>query len=177
MRRDHLYTIRPEQPNDLIGIREVNLLAFKGEGEAKLVEAIRESDYFVPELSLVAVTDRNQVIGHILFSIVGIETKTGIVPTLALAPMAVLPEYQNQGIGSALVKAGLERAAELGFEHVVVLGHPNFYPKFGFVPSKTKGIQSPFKVPDEVFMVYETAPGTLDPIDGIVKYPPAFDLV
>ncbi|WP_029422311.1 GNAT family N-acetyltransferase [Alicyclobacillus macrosporangiidus] len=172
-----MFTIRPESPKDLTSIREVHLRAFEGEGEAKLVDAIRASDNFVPELSLVAVTGTDQVIGHILFSIVGIETDTGIVPTLALAPMAVLPEYQNRGIGSALVREGLRRSAELGFEHVVVLGHPNFYPRFGFVPSTTKGIRSPFKVRDEVFMVHEIQVGSLDHIHGTVKYPPAFDLV
>ncbi|SFU65436.1 GNAT family N-acetyltransferase [Alicyclobacillus macrosporangiidus] len=172
-----MFTIRSESPKDFTSIREVHLRAFEGEGEANLVEAVRASDNFVPELSLVAVTDTDEVVGHILFSIVGIETDTGMVPTLALAPMAVLPEYQHQGIGSALVREGLRRAAELGFEHVVVLGHPNFYPKFGFVPSTAKGIQSPFQVPEEVFMVHEIQAGSLDSIRGTVKYPPAFDHV
>ncbi len=170
-----MFKIRPEQSRDFAAISEVNTLAFKREKEAKLVEAIRESEFFVPELSLVAVTD--EVIGHILFSIVFIETNKGIVPTLGLAPMAVKPEYQNQGIGSALVREGLKTCEDLGFEHVVVLGHPNFYPRFGFQPAKTKGIESPFRVPDEVFMVHEIKSGSLDDIIGKVKYPPAFDVV
>jgi putative acetyltransferase len=170
-----LFKIRPEQKEDHAAIREVNNLAFKGESEAKLVEAIRASEFFVPDLSLVAVTD--EVIGHILFSIVSIETDQGRVPTLALAPMAVKPDFQNQGIGSALVREGLTKCEELGFEHVVVLGHPNFYPKFGFQPSRSRGIRSPFQVPDEVFMVYEMKKGSLDAITGQVRYPPAFDVV
>lgn len=169
------FNIRPEQQGDIAAIREVNTLAFKGEREAQLVEAIRASTLFVPELSLVAVT--NEVMGHILFSIVSIETSHGAVPTLALAPMAVKPECQNQGVGSALVREGLRRCEELGFEHVVVLGHPNFYPKFGFRPSRSEGIEAPFPVPDEVFMVHEIKSGSLGNIIGKVKYPPAFDVV
>jgi putative acetyltransferase len=172
----HLITIRPEQKEDLNAIREVNTLAFKRENEANLVDAIRGSEFFVPELSLVAIT--NEVIGHILFSLVSIETKDrGTVQTLGLAPMAVKPKFQNKGIGSALVREGLRKCEELGFEHVVVLGHPNFYPKFGFVPAKTKGIESPFKVRDEVFMVCELKNGSLNEMSGKVKYPPFFDAV
>jgi putative acetyltransferase len=170
-----LFKIRPELDRDIVAIRVLNTLAFKREKEAKLVEAIRASEFFVPELSLVAVT--NEVIGHILFSIISIETSNRSVPTLGLAPMAVRPEYQNQGVGSALVREGLKKCEELGFEHVVVLGHPNFYPKFGFRPAKTKGIEPPFQVPDEVFMVYEIKSGSLNDINGKVKYPPAFDVV
>ncbi|BCG59326.1 GNAT family N-acetyltransferase [Paenibacillus sp. URB8-2] len=170
-----MFIIRPEQKEDILEISEVNNLAFKGEEEAKLVEAIRVSEFFVPELSLVAIS--NEVIGHILFSIISIETDSGLVPTLGLAPLSVKPEFQNQGIGSALVKEGLKKCKELGFKHVVVLGHPNFYSRFGFIPSKTKGIKPPFQVPDEVFMVHELKNGSLDHITGTVKYPPAFDVV
>lgn len=140
----------------------------KGEGEAKLVEAIRASEGFVPELSLVAVA--HEIIRHILFSMISIETQHGDVPTVGLAPMAVKPECQNQGIGSKLVREGLRKCEELGFAHVFVLGHPGFYPRFGFTPAKTRGIESPFPVPDEVFMVYEIKPGSLDGIKGKGKY-------
>jgi putative acetyltransferase len=170
-----LFNIRSEQYGDIAAIREVNTLAFKRENEANLVEAIRASEFFVPELSLVAVT--NEVIGHILFSIISIETSNRSVSTLGLAPMAVKPEFQNQGVGSALVREGLRKCEELDFEHVVVLGHPHFYPKFGFQPAKMKGIESPFRVPDEVFMVYEIKSGSLNNVNGKVKYPPAFDVV
>jgi putative acetyltransferase len=159
-----LFNIRPEQNGDAAAIREVHTLAFQRENEAKLVEAIRASAFFVPELSLVAVA--NEVIGHILFSIISIETSNGRVPTLGLAPMAVKPDYQNQGVGSALVREGLKKCEELGFEHVVVLGHPKFYPTFGFQPAKTKGIEPPFPVPDEVFMVHEIKSGSLNDSNG-----------
>ncbi|MFC0186822.1 GNAT family N-acetyltransferase [Fictibacillus aquaticus] len=171
-----MITIRPEQIQDIAAIREVNDLAFKGENESKLVEAIRQSEFFVPELSLVALHD-NQVIGHILFSIISIETEAGPVPTLALAPMSVRPQYQNQGIGSSLVKEGLQKCRQLGYKHTAVLGHPEFYSKFGFTPSVTKGIAAPFPVPDEVFMVIELQENSLDSIKGKVKYPSAFGAV
>jgi putative acetyltransferase len=170
-----LIEIRPEQKKDLEAIRNVNTLAFQGTNEAKLVDSIRDSEHFIPELSLVAVA--NEVVGHILFSTVSIETNEGPVKTLALSPMSVLPGCQKQGIGSQLVKAGIKQAEKLGLEHIVVLGHPDFYPKFGFVPSTTKGIESPIPVPEEVFMVLEIKSGSLNKVKGKVKYPPAFDVV
>lgn len=100
-----MFTIRPEQHGDAAAIRDVHTRAFQRENEARLVEAIRASAFFVPELSLVAVAD--EVIGHILFSIISIETGKGSVSTLGLAPMAVKPDWQHQGVGSALVKEGL----------------------------------------------------------------------
>jgi putative acetyltransferase len=168
-----LFTIRQEQFEDRNAIYELNTLAFQQENESKLIDAIRASEFFIPELSLVAVKEK-EVIGHILFSMISIETRNGAVPTLGLAPMAVKPEYQNQGIGSALVREGLKRCEQLGFEHVVVLGHPHFYPKFGFQPAILKGIKPPFQVPDEAFMVLEIKKGSLKDINGTVKYPPAF---
>jgi putative acetyltransferase len=96
---------------------------------------------------------------------------------LALAPMAVVPEQQNKRIGSMLVEEGLKRAKDQGFKHAVVLGHPEFYPKFGFVPASTKGIEAPFPVPDEVFMAIELKEGSLDQIKGKIVYPSAFDTV
>lgn len=172
-----MFTIRTELSKDRLVIEEVNKLAFKEDRPARLVQAIRESEYFIPELSLVALSDTDEVIGHILFSVVFIDTGKGLEPTLALAPMAVKPSYQNQGIGSALVKEGLRRSEQMGYEHVVVLGHPNFYPKFGFVPSNTKGIEPPFPVPPEVFMAMELKEDSLKELQGKVKYPPAFDVV
>jgi putative acetyltransferase len=172
-----LYKIREEKDQDILAIKEVNDLAFGRENESKLIEAIRNSEYFVPQLSLVAETDTQEIIGHILFSMITIETENGPFQSLALTPMAVKPKFQNKGIGSALVREGLKRCAELGYHSVVVLGHPDFYPKFGFIPASTKGIKAPFEVPDEVFMIYETKPGSLNGVKGIVKYPEAFSAV
>jgi putative acetyltransferase len=172
------YIIRQENPGDYSGIREINLMAFDtGENEARLVELIRESEQFVPELSLVAVKDDGEVIGHILFSIIHLVTKQGTVPTLGLAPMAVRPDYQNSGIGSDLVSEGLRTCKALGYYHIFVLGHPNFYPRFGFSPASQFGIDSPFPVPDEVFMALELKNGSLSGLQGKIEYPPAFNAV
>jgi putative acetyltransferase len=168
--------IRAERNGDQEDIRQINDTAFKGDNESRLVDAIRNSELFVPELSLVAVAD-GKLIGHILFSIVYINSDEGEIPTLALAPMAVVPEQQNKRIGSMLVEEGLKRAKDQGFKHAVVLGHPEFYPKFGFVPASTKGIEAPFPVPDEVFMAIELKEGSLDQIKGKIVYPSAFDTV
>ncbi|MBS8263633.1 N-acetyltransferase [Mesobacillus boroniphilus] len=172
------YIIRPENTSDLSGIREINLLAFdKGENEARLVELIRGSEQFIPELSLVAVNRDGEIIGHILFSIINLVTAQGTVPTLGLAPMAVKPDYQNSGIGSALVTEGLRVCKALGYKHVFVLGHPDFYPRFGFSPASQFDIAPPFPVPDEVFMALELEICSLADIPGKIEYPPAFSAV
>ena len=167
-------TIRPETAEDYDAIRKVNVLAFGREVEARLVEALRGSSEFVPELSLVAV-EGGRVVGHILFSPLVIETKDGAVPALALAVLAVRPEFQNQGIGSELVREGLERCRSLGHRIMVVVGHPAYYPRFGFSPARARGLEAPFTVPDEAFLVLELVPGALDGVAGTVKYPPPFE--
>ncbi|WP_078548597.1 GNAT family N-acetyltransferase [Litchfieldia alkalitelluris] len=171
------YFIRSENEKDYAGIREVNIVAFNKENEAKLIEAIRGSNLFIPELSLVAVSEKQEILGHILFSEIILATEGGEIPTIGLAPMAVKPEYQNMGIGSALVKRGLDLCKTLGYSHVFVLGHPNFYPKFGFAASSLYGIESPFPVPEEVFMAIEIDKDSLSGLQGKIKYPPAFSSV
>lgn len=169
--------IRKEQTEEYRAVWELNIRAFGGQdSEARLVEAIRGSENYLPELSFVAVEQR-LVIGHLLLSRVTIETEEGEVPTLALAPMAVMPERQNEGIGSRLVREGLEEAKKLGYQHVVVLGHPNFYPRFGFVPASRFGIEPPFRVADEAFLMAELTKGSLKEVKGRMVYPPAFDAV
>ncbi len=172
-----LYNVREEQEKDILAIKKVNDLAFGQENEARLIEAIRKSEYFVPELSLVAETDKHEVIGNILFSGITIETEIGPVRSLALAPLAVTPKYQNQGVGSSLVREGLRRSKELGFTSVIVLGHAEYYPKFGFTTASDKDIKPPFKVRDEAFMIYELRPGALNYVQGTVNYPEAFSVV
>jgi putative acetyltransferase len=169
-----MLTIRPEQPADYPGIYEVNRLAFGRDNEPRLVEALRKSPNFIADLSLIALLD-DQVVGHILFSPVGIETTSGEVAVLALAPVAVRPEFQNRGIGSELVQKGLEACRQKGHRIVAVLGHADFYPRFGFEPARPKGVNAPFPVPDENWMVIELDPGALDGIQGTLRYPPAFD--
>ena len=168
--------IRPERPEDIASIDEINRLAFGGEEEAKLIKAIRGSDYFLPELSLVAVED-DRIVGHILFSPVTIESSESSVTALALAPMAVVPEYQNKGIGTDLVKHGLAACKKLDYTIVIVVGHPEYYPRFGFKPAREYGLEAPFEVPDDAFMALELVPGALKNVRGVVKYNPAFDSV
>jgi len=167
-------TVRPERIEDYTAIHEVHVLAFGREVEARLVESLRQSTNFTPELSLVAVKN-GRVVGHILFSPVIIETQKGAISAMALAAMAVQPKLQNQGIGSELVRQGLKECHLLGLKVVVVVGHPTYYPRFGFSSARAKGLEAPFQVPDEAFMVLELIPEALDGISGMVKYPPAFD--
>jgi len=166
--------IREEVSSDIEKIWEVNSEAFETEAEANLVTALRNSGctYF----SLVAESGA-KVVGHILFTPVELSGNENKLKILGLAPMAVLSQYQNKGIGSKLVKAGLEHCQSLGYDAVVVLGHPNYYPKFGFVPSVKYGIKSECEVPDEVFMILELTPGSLKNYEGVIKYHDAFNSV
>src|SRR6516162_4041355 len=163
--------IRPETSADHRAIWHVNRLAFGRDAEARLVDALRDGGYV--RASLVAEKDQ-QVVGHILFSDLPIVSEAGTVPALALAPMAVLPEVQNQGIGSALVRRGLEVCKEQGHRIVVVLGHPHFYPRFGFSAKLASRLDSPFSGGDS-WMALELLPGALDHVCGKVVYPPPFE--
>ena len=167
--------IRPETPADAAGIYAANQQAFRGrDAEPRLVNAIRDSEHFVPDLSLVAEAD-GQIIGHVLFSRIHIETENGQVPALALAPAAVLPAFQGQGIGSALIRRGLKESKRLGHSIVIVLGHPTYYPRFGFSAALAKSLECPFGNCGDAWMALELVPGALDGIRGRVVYPPAFN--
>ncbi len=167
-------TIRPERSGDEAVIYEINRSAFNGDDEPKLVDAIRVSDGFIPTLSLVA-EQEGRIVGHVLFSRAAIRTEDGEIPVLVLAPIAVLPEFQNRGIGSKLIYAGMEHARELGEKIVVLIGHPWYYPRFGFKPARPLGIDYPTPIREEAFMVLELIPGALEGIRGTVAFPPAFD--
>ena len=138
-----------------------------------LVARLRESDSFIPELSLVAET-YGKIVGHIMLTRLFIENHEDSFVSLALAPVSVLPEYQNKGIGSKLINEGLMIARSLGFSSVIVLGHEEYYPKFGFRPARTWGITAPFEVPDELFMALELDAGSLENVSGNVVYGPEF---
>lgn len=166
--------IRQQVPEDDPAVHRVNALAFGREAEAQLVEALRAAPDSIPELSLVAVLN-GEVVGHILFSSIRIETVEGSVPAISLAPMAVLPEHQNQGVGSALVRWGLENCRRLGHRIVIVLGHPDYYPRFGFSAALAKALECPFGEVGEAWMAIELQPGALDGVGGEVRYPPAFE--
>lgn len=163
--------VRPETRDDYAAIRSVNEAAFETPAEAQLVEVLRER--VRPIVSLVAEVE-GAVVGHILFSPVALATSPE-AKIMGLAPMAVLPERQGQGIGSALVRAGLEECRRQGFEAVVVLGHAGYYPRFGFTPARSFGLGCPYEVPEEVFMAIELQPGALDRLSGTVRYDPSFD--
>jgi putative acetyltransferase len=166
--------IREEQPADIVKIWEVNVEAFETKAEANLVNLLRDSGCAF--ISLVAETE-TKVVGHILFTPVELSGNKNNLKIMGLAPMAVLSQYQNKGIGSELVKTGLERCISVGCDAVVVLGHPGYYPKFGFVPSVKYGIKSEYDVPDEVFMILELTPGSLKHHEGVIKYHEAFNSV
>jgi putative acetyltransferase len=163
--------IRREQPSDASAIRRVLESAFGQPAEANLVKALRSAGGLT--LSLVALCD-NEVIGHIAFSPVSIGGKATYPSALALAPVAVSPDSQRSGIGSALIRFGLEDARRLGHPGVIVLGHAEYYPRFGFLLASRFGITCPFAVPDEHFMAIELSPGGLDGQHGVVGYRPEF---
>jgi putative acetyltransferase len=162
--------IRTEQPGDVVSIRLVNEAAFGGSIEADIVERLRLEAS--PIISLVA-EEGGAIVGHILFSPVT-RAEGRELPLLGLAPMAVLPDHQRRGIGSALVRAGLDACRQLDAAAVFVLGHAEYYPRFGFVPASRYGIKSEYDVPDEVFMVLELQPGGLSGCSGTVRYHAAF---
>lgn len=164
--------IRVEQPGDIPHIRDVVAHAFGQRTEADLVDRLRaDGDALV---SLVAVAERGELVGHILFSRLPIEGAKGrVTQAAALAPLAVRPEHQGHGIGSALTKAGIKACAALGLAAIVVVGDPRFYQRFGFSAATARGLTSPF--PGDAFMALELKPGALLANPGTVRYANAFN--
>jgi len=162
--------IRAEERKDRAAVHAVNVSAFDTSDEADLVDALR--DQALPLVSLIA-EDNGAIVGHIMFSPVSLAGQPSL-KIMGLAPMAVAPKHQRKGIGSALVRAGLDQCAQLGFGAVVVLGHPAYYPRFGFSSSARYGIGCEYDVPEEVFMVVELQDGFLRGASGKVKYHAAF---
>ena len=152
-------------------IRSIDEAAFGGPEEADLVDKLRtEGDALI---SLVAELEK-RIVGHILFSRMWIETPGGLVSAVALAPMAVLPECQRRGIGGRLIRCGLDLLRSRGEKIVIVVGHPDYYPRFGFSSEKARSLEGPF--PAAAFMGMELSPGALNDIHGRVIYPAAFGL-
>lgn len=162
--------IRPERPADAAAIDAVNRAAFGQPAEATLVADLR--DQASPLVSLVADAG-SEIVGHVLFSPVTL-TNHADVKIMGLAPMAVLPAMQRRGIGSTLARAGLDACTRLGYDAVVVVGHAQYYPRFGFRPASAFGLRCEYDVPDEVFMALELAPGRLAGKSGTIRYHPAF---
>ncbi len=162
--------IRAEARGDRDAVHDLNVSAFETSAEARLVDALRGGPG--PLISLVAVAERD-IVGHIMFSPVTL-TGHGELAILGLAPMAVAPKRQRQGIGSSLVRAGLKDCERRGIDAVFVLGHPGYYPRFGFVPASRFAIGSEFNVPEDVFLARQCKPGTLEGRTGTLRYGPAF---
>ena len=162
--------IRAEGESDRSAVYGVNVAAFETRLEADLVDALREQAE--PLISLVA-EESGGIIGHILVSPVSISNHPE-AKLMAIGPMAVRPEHQRTGIGSALVETALQRCREMSYDAVFVLGHPAFYPRFGFVRASQLGIGCEYDVPDDVFMAMELRKGCLQGIRGKIKYHPAF---
>ena len=163
--------IRVEKATDREAIYAINTSAFPTPDEANIVDALR--DQAQPFISLVAEDSEGEVVGHIMFSPVTLVGSPNL-KIMGLAPMAVSPEHQHKGIGSALIKAGLKKCKQLGINVVVVLGHPDYYPRFGFLPTAQFGIKGQYDVPEDVFMAIELIPDALNGKTGIVKYHSAF---
>lgn len=160
--------IRREDPSDQHQIYQLNKEAFESEAEAKLVDQLRlRAAHYLGFV----VEEDGQIVGHICFTEVRAEQD---VPLMGLAPMAVAKTHQRQGIGSRLVEAGLEHCRERGIAGVVVLGHPTYYPRFGFKPASQFGIRSSYDVPDDVFMAIELKQNALKLVQGTVHYHEVF---
>ncbi|MEG4028865.1 MULTISPECIES: N-acetyltransferase [unclassified Microcoleus] len=165
--------IRTEKPEDVEAVRNINIAAFGRKNEANLVDKLRG---IASTFSFVAVQS-DRIVGQIFFSPVVVEGKCSRnLSILGLAPVAVLPNYQRQGIGTLLIQHGLKECGRSGFQAVVVLGHPDFYPRFGFIPASRKSLKCEYDVPDEAFMVLELESGALQDCSGTVKYRSEFSL-
>lgn len=163
--------IREEHAQDTKAIREVNVRAFGQSTEADIVDKLRKNCNDL--LSLVAVIN-DRIVGHILFSEARIECENRTVQGMALAPMAVLPEHQRQGIGSELIKVGIDKLSNSNCPFVIVLGHPEYYPRFGFEPASRHGIRCEWEVSDDTFMVLIIDKSEMKGISGVAKYRPEF---
>lgn len=164
--------IREERPGDEPAIREINQEAFETDEESVIVDRLRET--CPDQLSLVAIRE-GELVGHILFTPVTARRDGGTIIGMGLAPMAVRPRLQRQGIGSKLVRSGLMMIREDGYPFVVVLGHPEYYPRFGFERASDHGLSCEYDgVPDEAFMVQIFDAGAINSVSGLVKYRPEF---
>lgn len=172
--------IRQERKEDYDKVYELVRAAFAqaehtNHDEQNLVVRLRNSAAFVPELSLVAEAE-DGIVGHILFTRAVIRQGTREHETLALAPLAVVPEYQRRGIGGQLIEAGHRVARELGFRSVLLVGHPAYYPRFGYRPAEPFGIVTDLDLPADVFMICELVKGGIDGVQGQVEFAAEFNL-
>lgn len=171
-----LVIIRPEKVEDHEQLYNVNLQAFGQSVEPELVNRLRASQWYIPELSLVA-EEEGKIVGHILFTAIGVRRDdNSVAAILSLGPVAVLPDYQGKKVGSRLIQKGLERCVELGYGLVVLIGHPEYYPRFGFKPARPLGFSLPLDAPDDAFMVIELIPGEVARVCGLLEFPSEWGL-
>ena len=163
--------IRKEHPQDIEAIRQVCDRAFGQPQEGEVVDSLRRNCEGL--LSLVAV-DQSQVVGHIFFSPATVDSGEKPILGMGLAPMAVLPEFQRQGIGSELIRVGVAMLKQKGCPFIIVLGHADYYPRFGFERASQYGIRSEWDVPDDAFMVLELDDAKMEGISGVASYRPEF---
>ena len=171
--------IRQERITDFKEVFSLIKEAFKDEQfsdhkEQLLVERLRKSEAFIPELSLVAEID-GKIVGHILITKLKIKNVMNEFESLALAPVSVLPTYQKRGIGGKLIIEAHQKATDLGYKSIVLLGHENYYPRFGYKQASEYGIELPFEVPKENCMVIELVEDGLKGVSGTVEYPKEFN--
>jgi putative acetyltransferase len=166
-----LVEIREERPDDVAAIRDLNRRAFGQDQESNIVDALRSNGATV--LSLLA-TLNSRVVGHIMYSSLSIG---GEITGAALGPMAVLPEYQRQSIGSKLVEAGNLKLKDAGYPFIIVVGHANYYSRFGFRPASAYGIRCEWEVPDDVFMLLVLDDAKMQGVSGLAKYRHEFSSV
>ena len=166
--------VREERPEDVEVIRQVNEEAFEQPDEARIVGRLREQGAVL--LSLVAVAGE-RIVGHVLYSPVRLESDAGSLDGAGLGPMAVRPVAQRRGVGSALIAEGTRRLRERGCPFVVVLGHPQYYPRFGFVPARRHGVRCTWDVPDEAFMLLPLDVTRLRGRSGVARYREEFGAV
>lgn len=172
--------IRQEKPEDYKAVFLLVKKAFESDEfsdhkEHILIEHLRESTTFIPELSIVA-EQKNKIVGHILLTKVKIKNNRNEFESLALAPVSVLPKYQGKGIGGLLIKQAHLKAKKLGYRSIILLGHANYYPRFGYQLAHEFGIELPFDVPKENCMAIEITKNGLKGVQGMVEYPKEFYL-
>jgi len=171
--------IRKENTYDHNWVVELTEKAFEtleisDHNEGRLVDKLRKAPTFTEELSLVAELN-GQVVGHILFTPIIIDNNPQQFQSLVLAPVSVLPEFQKMGIGGQLICSGHQKAVELGFQSAILIGHPEYYPRFGYKSASTWGIKTHYELPsDDVFMAIELTEGSLSNVSGMVIFPPEF---
>jgi putative acetyltransferase len=165
--------IRVETPEDQSEIFKITQQAFGQDLEARLVDLLRESDNYEKKLSLVA-EKKGEMVGHILFTPISIEPASEDFKAVILGPLAVKPYLHKQGIGSALIARGINACRSSGYRAIVVIGHPAYYPQFGFTRAGAKGLETPVPTAEEAFMVLELVPDALNGIQGKIIFPQEF---